>query len=73
MSEMSEVNIIHVLGMCGKSEKDKADAQVNVLGKCRTSRAFVGCPQVNWGLNVWMQCMFQGCAESPKNTTAVFI
>ena len=38
-SEMSEINVIHVLEMCGMSAKSNPDARVNVLGKCRTSRA----------------------------------
>ena len=52
MSEKSEIDVIHLLGMCGMSEKDNPDAQVNVLGKHRISTASVGCPQVNWRLNV---------------------
>ena len=38
-SEMSEINVIHVLEMFGMSAKSNPDAQVNVLGKCTTSRA----------------------------------
>ena len=49
MSEMSAINVIHVLAMCGMSEKNNPDAGVNVLGTSRTSQASVGCAQMSWG------------------------
>ena len=78
MSDMSKINMIHVLGMCGMSEKDNPDAQTNVLGKCKTFRASVGCPQVNWGLseiNMPLTCTnvmhVPGMCGISKKTTAV--
>ena len=48
---MSEINVIHVLEMCGMSAKINPDARVNVLGKCRTSRA-----SKFWGINISSMC-----------------
>ena len=52
MSEVSEINIPHVidvLGVSGISEKDSPSVPANVLEKCGTSGASLRHEQVNQG------------------------
>ena len=49
MSKMSAINVIYVLATYGMYEKNHSDAWENVPGKCRISRASVGCAQMSLG------------------------
>ena len=44
-------NVVHVLAMCGKSEKSHPGVLIDALEKCGISRASAGCAQINWWLN----------------------